>query len=156
MHTAVKTIISIVVVLIVLVAAGIGYTYYLGPDASQTTPAAAPPAIVPNSIPKPTQAAANAKIGVSIQTLTSPVKLGANASVAIKTLPAAKCTISVTYNNVASKDSGLAPKNADEYGVASWTWTVDAAAAVGKWPVKVNCVLNERSAVVQGDLVVEQ
>ncbi len=156
MHTVLKTIIGIVVVLAVLVGGGVAYTYFLGPDGSQIAPAAAPVSPTASPFKEPSKPAANAKIGASIQTITSPVKLGANASVSVRTLPSAKCTVSVTYNSVASKDSGLAPKVADEFGTVSWTWTVDASAAVGKWPVKVTCALNERSAVVQGDLVVEK
>jgi hypothetical protein len=69
-------------------------------------------------------------------------------------LPGSKCTISVAYSDVPSKDSGLTPRTADNYGVVTWAWTVEPAAAVGTWPVKVTCALGTKSAFVQGDLQV--
>jgi hypothetical protein len=54
----------------------------------------------------------------------------------------------------ASTDSGLAQKNADEYGLLSWTWTVEPTVPLGKWPVKISCAYDGKGAFVQGDLVV--
>jgi hypothetical protein len=96
--------------------------------------------------------AANAKVGASVQTITSPVAPGDNASITIKTTPTASCTITVVYNKIASKDSGLTQKVADDYGVVSWTWTVGGATPLGIWPATVTCVYGKNSAVVQGDL----
>jgi hypothetical protein len=90
----------------------------------------------------------------ALQALTSPVKAGQNSSVNVKTNATSTCTINVSYNNVASKDSGLTPKVADAYGNVSWSWTVDPTAPVGSWPVKVTCVYRGRSAVVIGNLQV--
>jgi len=90
----------------------------------------------------------------SIQMFTSSVAPGSNASITVRTNPEAKCTIKVEYNKVPSTDSGLVPKVADEYGIVSWAWTVEEEVPLGKWPVKVTCVHNKRSAVVQGDLMV--
>lgn len=147
--------ISVVVLLLLLVGGGVGYTYFLGPDASQNAAAEAPPPASPTSpLFTPSKPAANARVGASVQTLTSPVVPGSNASISVKTNAGSKCTVSVIYDKAASTDSGLAPKAADEYGTVTWTWTVDKTAALGTWPVNVTCVYNTKSAVVRGDLQV--
>lgn len=120
------------------------------------TPAAIATPVEAASAPAitPAKPAANAKESASIQMLTSPVAPGSNASVSVKTNAASKCTITVEYNKVASTDSGLKPKVADEFGMISWAWTVEESVPLGKWPVKVTCAYNDQSSVVQGDLVV--
>ena len=139
-----------------LVAAGAAYTFLMGHQASNTpvhtTADVAPvePAI------KPSKPAPNAPESAAVESLTSPVAPGANASVAIKTNPGSKCTIAVVYNNVASTDSGLVAKIADDYGDVSWSWTVGPDVPLGTWPVKVTCAYNTRSAFVQGDLTVQK
>ena len=146
--------IGIGVLLLVFLAAGVAYTWYMGKNnvAVEEEPLVSVdtnlPLIVP-SIP-----AADATIGVSVQMLTSPIAPGSNATIAIKTNAKASCKITVFYNNIASTDSGLYEKIADEYGVASWTWTVEPSAPVGKWPVTVTCANEAKSAVVIGDLVI--
>jgi hypothetical protein len=105
---------------------------------------------------EPAQPAPNAKEGVAVQSLTSPVAPGDNASIDIHTNRDSKCTITVVYNNIPSKDAGLTPKTADEYGLASWSWTVESTVPVGKWPVTVTCEWNKKIAVVIGDLIVKK
>ena len=151
-----NTAIGVVVIAVLLVGGGLAYTYFLGPDGSQAAQeaekqAAAP---VPNQAIKPSKPSANTPASASIAALLSPVAPGDNTSVTIKTVPTAKCTVAVSYGTIAAKDSGLAAKNADEFGTATWSWTVDKAAPLGTWPVKVTCAYNGRTAFVQGDLVV--
>jgi hypothetical protein len=104
----------------------------------------------------PVQLAPNAKEGVAVQSLSSPVAPGENASIYIHTNRDSKCTITVVYNKIPSKDAGLAPKTADEFGLVSWSWTVEASAPVGKWPVTVTCEWNKKIAVVIDDLIVKK
>lgn len=147
-------VISIVVLLIVFVGAGVAYTWYVGQqkvvpvsveeDATSTEPVTT---TRPSIDPKAPESA-------SIQSLTSPITPGTNVSVVVKTNPGSWCTIKAVYNKVPSKDSGLYGKASDEYGSVSWTWTVESTVPVGKWPVTVTCVRNEKSAVVVGDLIV--
>lgn len=146
--------IGTVVLVVIAVGAGIGYTWYVGqqkPTAlpvEEATPEAKPVTFDrPNTDPKAPESA-------SVQSLTSPVTPGDNALIAIKTNPGSWCTIKAVYNDVPSKDSGLYGKAADEYGSVSWTWTVESSVPTGKWPVTVTCVRNDKSAVVVGDLVV--
>ncbi len=146
--------ISVVVLLVLAVGGGAAYTYFLGPENLQSAEPVAAPVSPSSPLFTPSKPAANAKVGASVQTLTSPVAPGSNASISVKTNAGSKCTIVVIYDKAVSTDSGLAPKVADEYGTVSWTWTVEKTAALGKWPVKVTCVFNTQSAVVQGDLEV--
>lgn len=151
-----NTVLSIVALLILFPAAGIGYTWYMGQYGDNDVAVAPPPAKKKVSDPfgEPPKPAANAAVSASVQVLTSPVAPGENASMTVKTLPGAKCTIEVVYGEVPSTDSGLKEKTADEYGVISWSWTVEPAVPVGTWPVEVTCKNGEKSAMVRGDLVV--
>lgn len=155
--SAIYTITSFFVLSAVLVGAGVAYTWWAGQSDIDDTPVVVDSAeSLKAPILKPTAPAANAKLGASIQMLTTPVAPGINASVIVKTNANSKCNISVLYNEIASKDSGLLSKTADEYGVVSWTWTVESSVPLGKWPVKITCVNGKQSAFVQGDLVVSK
>jgi hypothetical protein len=150
-----NVVMSIVVLGVLFIAVGLGYTWYMGQRPSNTTTAvAAPVDSQPTPTVKATKPAANAKESVSVQTLTSPVAPGANASISVRTNPSSQCTIKVEYNKIPSKDSGLVVRTADEFGTVSWTWTVDKTAPLGEWPVGVTCIYNKQSAFVQGDLKV--
>lgn len=144
-----------VVLLILLLAAGAAYTWYMGQN-DKDIPVTAPVKTNTPTIAKPTMPAPNAKEGASVQMITSPVSPGENSSISIKTNPESVCKIKVEYNKIASTDSGLVAKTADEYGVVSWSWTVGPSVPIGKWPVTVTCVWNQKSAVVVGDLVVTE
>lgn len=149
--------ISMLVLLILVVGAGIAYTWYMGQsDVENTSAVADPVEYQPVKVVKPVKPAANAKVGASVQALTSPVKPGDNASLTVKSTPGATCAISVMYDKTLSTDSGLKPKLADDFGIVDWTWTVEPSAPLGTWPVKVTCTYLEQSAVVQADLIVAQ
>lgn len=148
--------VSIVVLLVVVVGGGIAYTWYVGQDTTDdATMIAAPVAPTPPAVIKPTKPAADAKQSAAVQVLTSPVAPGSNASITVKTNAESDCTIKVEYNKVPSVDSGLGPKKADDFGIVSWTWTVEETAAIGTWPVDVTCAFNDQTAMVRGNLVVE-
>ena len=147
--------ISIVVLLVVFVGAGAAYTWYVGQDTAEVDSIIDTPVETKSApIIKPVKQAANAPTSASVQMITSPIAPGSNASMIVHTNPDSSCTILVTYNKVPSKDSGLVLKTADEYGIVSWAWTVESSVPLGKWPAKVTCVHNDKSAVVIGDLVV--
>jgi len=149
--------ISIFVMLLLFGAGGTAYVLFFGGKDSgvqaQQTPAPKPEA---PALPKPHTPSPNAPESVGLEALTSPVKPGENTSITVQTLPTSNCTISATYNNVPSKDSGLTPKGADAYGIVTWSWTVDPTAPDGTWPVKVTCFYNKKSAMYIGDLVVSR
>jgi cytoskeletal protein RodZ len=156
LRTARNIAISTAVLLVLVVGAGVAYTWYMGQQAPVSTAITAEPEPVSQVTIKPTQPAANAPVGASIQMMTSPVAPGSNVSATIKTTPTATCTILVEYDKVASKDSGLSKKVADDFGVVMWTWTVEETVPVGKWPVTITCALGKKSGVVIGDLVVSK
>lgn len=148
--------ISIVVLLVVVVGGGVAYTWYVGQQSVEgTSSIAAPVDPTPAPVIKPTKPAADAKQSAAVQILTSPVAPGSNASITVKTNAESDCTIKVEYNKIASTDSGLGPKKADDFGIVSWTWTVEETAAVGTWPVDVTCAFNDQTAMVRGNLVIE-
>jgi hypothetical protein len=148
--------ISAVVLLVLVVGGGVAYIWYVGQDETANTAAIpAPVEAAPAPVIKPTKPAADAKQSAAVQMLTSPVTPGENASIMVKTNAESECTIKVEYNKVPSTDSGLKPKVADDFGVVSWTWTVEETVPVGKWPVEVVCAFNNQTAMVRGDLVIE-
>lgn len=143
------------VLLVLLVGGGVAYTWYMGQNTALTAAAIAKPVeVVADTIVKHVQPSEKAKESAAIQFLTSPLLPGSNASVVVKTNPYSECKITVEYNKIASTDSGLGPKTADDWGTISWTWTVEDSVPLGKWPVKVTCTWSGRSAVVIGDLTV--
>lgn len=137
--TGAKMALAVFILLVLLIGAGVAYTYFWGPTST-------PAAIAPKSSPPPNaqlvapKGDPKAPVGVSVQVMTSPVVPGENAMYVIKTKPKARCTVGVVYGTLVSKDTGLAPKIADEFGTLSWTWTVDKAAPVGKWDFETLCV----------------
>lgn len=144
---------SMLILTLLAVAAGIGYTWYTGKH--QLAADATPPPTPLRPVLKPPKTASNAPVGLATQMVTSPVKAGDNASITIRTNPDADCSISVLYNNIPARDSGLITKPADEFGIASWAWTVAPGTPKGTWPVQVTCKNKKYSAVVRADLVVE-
>ena len=149
--------ISIMVLLILVLGAGVVYTWYMGQDTSSAAPppepvvSAVPPSAAKSRIPGP-----DAKASASIQQLTSPVAPGDTVDVYVRSNPTATCKIAVEYNKVPSTDAGLIEKATDEFGMVGWKWTVEKTTPHGKWPVTVTCSLDEqRTAVVVGDLLVE-
>ena len=151
-----NTAISVIALVLLLLAAGMAYTYFSG----RNTPAALPvePVVVTEPAPfiKPPKVAPNARESASVQMVSSPVVRGSAASITVKTNPTSKCTITVMYGNKAAADSGLTPKQADEYGMVSWTWLVEKSVPVGSWPVTVTCTYNNHSAVVQASFLVTE
>jgi hypothetical protein len=144
----------VVVLLVIFGGAGVAYVLFTGKDTASSSEAPQVNTAPDIGLPKPHKPSPNAPESAGIEAFTTPVKAGENSSISVKTLPLSNCIISVIYKDVPSKDSGLAPKTADDYGSVTWSWTVDKSAPVGKWPVKVTCTYNKKSAVVIGDLVV--
>lgn len=153
--TAVYTTVSVLALLLLFVGGGLAYVWYTGQNTPEVaTVDSTPTADTSERRITPTKPAANAQASASVQMLTTPVAPGENASISVKTVATSTCSIKVEYNNVPGIDSGLITKTADEFGIISWTWTVDASAPQGTWPVTVTCTYNGRAAVVRGDLQV--
>ena len=148
--------IAIVILLILLIIAGLVYTWFMGQNVSDIPESAVPKkSQTTNALKRPT-VNPNAKVGVSQQMLITPIAPGSNTSMTIKTNPEAKCTITAVYDKVPSTDSGLTPKTADEYGIVSWSWTVEPSVPLGDWPVTVICANAKNSGMYIGHLVVSK
>ena len=150
---AARVAVSLAVILLILVATGIVYTWWVGQNQIAKiadSPVSEPVTKAPLTLPD------NALVSVSMQSLTSPVRPGDNASMTIKTNPKAACSIKVEYtNNQPSSDSGLVPKNADEYGIVSWSWSVEPNRLPGIWPATVTCANAENSGIYVGKFEVK-
>lgn len=147
--------ISIGVLLVVLVGAGLAYTFYM--SQTDTAPVVSKPvSTLRSNTVKHAKLADNVPANASVQSITTPVVPGDNASVSIKGNPGSICSIKVEYNKVASTDSGLSTKKTDEFGVITWAWSVESTVPEGKWPVTVNCEYNKKTAVVITNLVVSK
>ncbi len=91
-------------------------------------------------------------LDVSITKLTSPIKPGDDATVAIKTDPGALCKIEVKLKSGPSTAAGLKSQRADDKGVATWSWKIAPNAAVGQWPVTINTSLKGAKGTASGTL----
>ena len=152
-----NVIISAFILLVLFTGAGIIYTWYIGKNSVPIeVPEITRTAAQTHQTKKPFQPADDARLGISVQYMTKEVMIGQNASVTIRTNAAANCVITFIYNNIASKDSGLAPKVADEYGMVTWTWTVGADVPVGKWPAKAVCGNKKYSGMIDRDIDVKK
>jgi hypothetical protein len=150
-----NTLISVVILLVLVMAAGAVYTWYIDGQPVKKPKVVTSAYQLTSPLPRAIKPAANARVGASVETLTSPVAPGDNAAITVRTLATATCKISVVYKSIASTDSGLVQKTADEYGTVSWTWTVGKTVPTGTWPVNVTCAYNGRTGYVRGDLIVQ-
>lgn len=156
-----NVLISIMVLLVLFVGAGVAYTWYMGQNNIADAAMAAPVEAQAVPVIKRVQIAANAPESASIQgDITWKILPGSNTSITVKTNPESNCTITVMYNitdmknKITSKDSGLVPKISDDYGMVSWAWTVEYSVPLGKGAATVKCSRDSKSAVVVGNLVV--
>lgn len=141
--------------ILLAVVGGAGYTWYMGLEQPVAAEEPAAEIIDRRAQLKPRKLASDAPIGVAMQTYTPDVKAGENASITVKTNPDADCSIVVTIAaQTALMDSGLAAKKADEFGIASWAWTMPVNIPAGKIPVDVTCKNKKNSAVVSQDFIV--
>ena len=148
--------ISIVVLLLLVLGAGVAYTWYMGQETSSaaSAPPVQPVVTAAATSTKSRVPAPDAPASASIQQLTSPASPGGTVDLTVRSNPTATCKIAVEYSN---KQPGTSPalieKATDDFGMVDWQWTVDATAPKGKAAVTVTCSLDEkRSAVIRGDL----
>jgi len=134
-----------IVLAVILVGAGVAYVYF-GSSGDENIPLAEETDRYYNEpVLSTEEPAPDANVGVSMQSLTTPVVPGSNATFTVRTLRGAECDVVVEYDDIESQDSGLISKTADEYGLASWTWTVEEWVPEGEWPVEATCRWNEQS-----------
>lgn len=121
------------------------------PDATNS---ANPSFLTPHKPPK------DIAIGSSIQSISSPIAPGSNASLTLRTTESAVCTIKVLRLDTEMRevqhvtDSGLGEKTADDFGIVTWTWTMPADAAIAKWQADINCTRDSKSTRSIGEIIV--
>ncbi len=98
---------------------------------------------------------AQEQLSVALISVTSPVSTGNAASIAVKTVPGAACTVTVTYKSGPSKAHGLDPKTADKDGIVSWAWIVGTRTTSGEWPIKVTCSAGSRQSTLETSFSVQ-
>jgi hypothetical protein len=143
------------ILLLILILGALAYAWYesqYGPAVSTAIPKSTPTVITI----KHTQPGANVPEDASVETVSTPITPGSNASINLQTLSGSTCTILVTYNGVASTDTGLRPKAADDYGTVAWSWTLPASVPYGSFPIVVTCTIGKRVAVVDSSIDVIQ
>ena len=67
------------------------------------------------------------------------MRRNSTASVTVRTVPGASCSIQVIYKSGPSGAQGLEDKQADNSGLVSWSWKVGSNTALGAWPVNITC-----------------
>ena len=73
-----------------------------------------------------------AGLAVSLVQLSSPVAPFSDATISVKTAPAASCAITVLYKSGPSRAKGLDPKLADRSGFVQWRWRVGSNTTPGQ------------------------
>ena len=95
----IKTLIAVVVLLVLLVGGGAAYTWYSGKNGPAVQPEDPEPAATSKTpFSEPPKVSPKARVGLSVQYITSPVKPGQNASINVKTNPLVDCEIEVEYD----------------------------------------------------------
>ncbi len=92
------------------------------------------PTAEPNT-PTPTAEPIITRLTLEIVSVTSPVRVGTEATLRAKTAPGAECLITVFYKPGERIRPHLEAKTADDAGNVSWTWRVGSGP--GTWPVWV-------------------
>ncbi len=149
-----RVLIAATILALLFIVGALIYTWYTSKNSTPAEVTSISKLKKPTPVVSPTKPSPTARVSASVQLISSPVKPGDNATIAIRTNADANCTIKVEYNTVVAKDSGLIPKKANEFGVVTWAWTVPVGTPLGKWPVTVTCANLKNSAMVVGDLVV--
>ena len=95
-------------------------------------------------------------LNVKITNLTSPVKLGGQASCSVQTEPNALCKITVSLKSGPAKSAGLGSQHADDKGVSTWNWKVASNTSPGDWPVDIECSLKGAKGKASGKLTIQK
>jgi hypothetical protein len=145
---------AVAIIIFIFIAGGLIYVYITDRTTKFLPITESQNNVESSSLPKPTQPGPNDPEGVAVESVTSPVNAGSNASASALTNAGSKCTIIVSYNGIQSNDSGLTSKVANPYGSVTWAWTVGNSVPIGTWPIKITCIFNGRSGVADTSLQV--
>jgi len=155
------TVIIVVILLILAVGVGLLYVWLMGLQAKSSTATTTQTASQP-AFPTPHKLPDNVAIGSSIQSISSPIVPGDNASLTVRTTESAVCTVKIIHLDNNQKelmrvtDSGLGDKTADEFGMVVWTWTMPSDAAIAKWTADINCARGDKTTRSVGEIIVQK
>lgn len=121
------------------------YFAYVGPS---TQTVSEPPAAVGADRPS--------ALAVELFEGTAPVRRNAVASLVVKAVPTAACTIEVRYRSGPSRAGGLEPRIADASGLVRWSWRVGRNTTTGAWPIQVVCKTENQTSTLDTSLVVTE
>jgi hypothetical protein len=150
------------VLLVLAIGVGLLYVWLMGlqskPSTTTTTSETTkqPAFLTPHKLPD------NVQIGSSIQSLSSPISPGDNASLTVRTTESAVCAVKIIHLDDFQKelarvtDSGLVDKTADDFGMVTWTWTMPSDAAIAKWTADIFCTRGDKSTHSVGEIVVKK
>ena len=149
--------IAAIVLLILMVGAGIAYSFYTASFAKDQPQSVAPDVEKRKDI-TPTAPNPTAQVSVASSTTELKASPGENALFTVRTNAEAVCDITVTYGDPGerdkqSTDSGLQRKTADGFGVISWTWSIESARPLGTWPIEVTCFNEVNSGYFRAMLI---
>jgi hypothetical protein len=114
---------------------------------SATVPASPTATPVPTASPKP--------LPVKLVDGAGTVRQNGTASLTIRTIKTAKCSIDVRYDTVISTARGLGDKSTDARGMITWKWRVGSNTASGKWSIVVTCKLTPRTGTLTTTMTVK-
>jgi hypothetical protein len=142
------------------------------PDASSPEPGATPTAGDPgdDGDPGPQVTERAGAPALEVDTVSSPITPGEQATVAVTTAPDEKCAVSVVRGNFQGSDyvgtappyevmlqEGMEAKTSGADGAVSWSWQLPADTTPDTWKVTVFCGLTSGVAsTAVADLVVEE
>ena len=155
-----KLLITVIVLTIILIGIGVLLLWFLEPNNVDRTIELAAPSQKPE-FTKPRKSGPNIPIGSAVQSVSSPISPGDNASLSIRTTEGAACSVKVVLLDPHGKeisrvdDSGLMDKKVDDFGLVTWTWTMPDGASLGEWKGDVVCVRDEMSTRSAATIVVE-
>ena len=150
----------LVVLTVSMVGAGILLMWLMQPKVPDS-PAVVAPVIQKPDITSPRKFGPNVPIGSAVQSISSPIAPGNNASVTLRTTEGATCSIKVVRLDTHGKelerieDSGLVDKKVDVFGVATWTWTIPNGTVLGVWQADMFCTRDDMSTRSVGELVIQ-
>ncbi|HET9174068.1 MAG TPA: hypothetical protein VFN56_02165 [Candidatus Saccharimonadales bacterium] len=146
--------VSTVSLAVLLVGAGIFYTWYTDKHATAFKPVVSAAAAVPavNQPITPRLPAKGAQESVAEISFSTPIQRGDTASLYIQTLPLSVCTIAVTYGSVLDKQPALNTATADSFGSVGWNWSPPNDVPAGDWPITITCAYGGKTAVLMEKL----
>lgn len=109
-----------------------------------STPDVDPTEAVETEAPDATDEPDAADMSVKVVKRTSSVARNGTASVTIKTVKGATCSIDVRYHSGSSTASGLGNKKSDGSGKVAWKWQVGGRTAKGSYPIYIACEKGDR------------